>query len=401
MRTSFWHTLFISSVVAAGFYSFGCVATADEGVSEARGNLVSADNSFGFEVFRQLVEKDYDDNIFMSPTSLAIALTMTYNGASGETKEAMAKVLELQGMSLEEVNQTNAALLERLNNLGGDVLLKMANSLWVREGEEFRADFLKRNQEFYGAEISTLDFTDSKAPSIIDAWVKEKTGGKIETIVEEIPSGAILYLISAVYFKSTWAVKFDQQYTREGDFTLLDGSKKKVPMMMTGAKGVKYLKGDNFEAVGLPYGDGKVRMYLFVPHRESSLNQFYKELNAGSWDDWMSQFQQTELTIVMPRFSLEYEIVLNDALANLGMGVAFDSGTADFSGMCIGGRIWIDEVKQKTYLEVNEDGTEAAAATSVRMKKGPMAIYVNRSFFCAVRDDETGAILFMGSIVEP
>lgn len=401
MRTSFWHTLFISSVVAAGFYSFGCVATADEGVSEARGNLVSADNSFGFEVFRQLVEKDYDDNIFMSPTSLAIALTMAYNGASGETKEAMAKVLELQGMSLEEVNQTNAALLERLNNLGGDVLLKMANSLWVREGEEFRADFLKRNQEFYGAEISTLDFTDSKAPSIIDAWVKEKTGGKIETIVEEIPSGAILYLISAVYFKSTWAVKFDQQYTREGDFTLLDGSKKKVPMMMTGAKGVKYLKGDNFEAVGLPYGDGKVRMYLFVPHRESSLNQFYKELNAGSWDDWMSQFQQTELTIVMPRFSLEYEIVLNDALANLGMGVAFDSGTADFSGMCIGGRIWIDEVKQKTYLEVNEDGTEAAAATSVRMKKGPMAIYVNRSFFCAVRDDETGAILFMGSIVEP
>ena len=401
MRTSFWHTLFISSVVAAGFYSFGCVATANEGVSEARGNLVSADNSFGFEVFRQLVEKDYDDNIFMSPTSLAIALTMAYNGASGETKEAMAKVLELQGMSLEEVNQTNAALLERLNNLGGDVLLKMANSLWVREGEEFRADFLKRNQEFYGAEISTLDFTDSKAPSIIDAWVKEKTGGKIETIVEEIPSGAILYLISAVYFKSTWAVKFDQQYTREGDFTLLDGSKKKVPMMMTGAKGVKYLKGDNFEAVGLPYGDGKVRMYLFVPHRESSLNQFYKELNAGSWDDWMSQFQQTELTIVMPRFSLEYEIVLNDALANLGMGVAFDSGTADFSGMCIGGRIWIDEVKQKTYLEVNEDGTEAAAATSVRMKKGPMAIYVNRSFFCAVRDDETGAILFMGSIVEP
>ena len=401
MRTSFWQTLLISSVVAAGFYSFGCVATPVEGVSEARGNLVSADNSFGFEVFRQLMEKDYDDNIFMSPTSLAIALTMTYNGASGETKEAMAKVLELQGMSLEEVNQTNAALLERLNNLGGDVLLKMANSLWVREGEEFRADFLKRNQEFYGAEISTLDFTDSKAPSIIDAWVKEKTGGKIEVIVEEIPSGVILYLISAVYFKGAWAVKFDQQHTREGDFTLLDGSKKKVPMMMTGAKGFKYLKGDNFEAVGLPYGDGKVRMYLFVPHRESSLNQFYKELSAGSWEEWMSQFQQTELVIVMPRFSLEYEIVLNDALANLGMGVAFDSGTADFSGMCIGGRIWIDEVKQKTYLEVNEEGTEAAAATSVRMKKGPMAVYVNRPFFCAIRDDETGAILFMGSIVEP
>lgn len=391
------------SMILANSMIFGCICFSGYSDSAEGSNtleeIVSANNNFGFNLLQKLVDKNMSENIFMSPVSLAMALSMTYNGASGDTQEAMARVLELQGMSLEEVNQASAALMERLKNLGEDIRLDMANSLWAREGEEFRADFLKRNEEFYGAEIGTLDFTDPRALSIIDAWVKEKTGGKIEEIVEEIPGGIILYLINAVYFKGAWAVKFDRQYTQERDFTLLDGSKKKVPMMMTGSKEFKHLKGDNFDAVGLPYGDGSVSMYIFVPHRESSLKEFCGELTAGNWNDWMSRFQQSEITVVMPRFNLEYEIVLNDALANLGMGAAFDSNAADFSRMC-SGKVWIDEVKQKTYLEVNEEGTEAAAATAVSIKKGP-GIYVDRPFFCAIRDNDTGAMLFMGSIVEP
>ncbi len=396
MRTS--DTMLVGSMVFGFICSLGCSDSLAE-VSDDMGELVSSSNTFGINVFQQLVEQNISENIFMSPTSLAMALSMTYNGADGDTQEAMARALELHGMSLEEVNQASAALMERLRNLGEDIHLDMANSLWAREGEEFGADFLKRNEEFYGAKISTLDFSDPKAPSIIDAWVKEKTGGKIEKIVEQIPGGIILYLIDAVYFKGAWAVKFDRQYTRERDFTLLDGSKKKVPMMMTGSKDFKYLKGDNFDAVGLPYGDGSVSMYIFVPHRESSLKGFYGELRAGNWDDWMSRFQQSEITVVMPRFNLEYDIVLNDALANLGMGVAFDPNAADFSRMC-SGKVWIDEVKQKTFLEVNEEGTEAAAVASVKMKKGP-GVYVDRPFFCAIRDNDTGAILFVASVVEP
>ena len=391
------------NAILLGSMIFGCICFSGYSDSPERGNtveeIVSANNSFGLNLLQKLVEKNMSENIFMSPTSLAMALSMTYNGASGDTKEAMARVLELQGISLEEVNQASAALMEKLRNLGEDIRLDMANSMWAREGEEFKADFLKQNEEFYGAKVSALDFTDPRAPSIIDAWVREKTGGKIEEIVEEIPGGVILYLINAVYFKGAWAVKFDRQYTRERDFTLLDGSKKKVPMMMTGSKEFKYLEGDNFDAVGLPYGDGSVSMYIFVPHRESSLEELYGELTTGNWDDWMSRFQQSEITVVMPLFNLEYEIVLNDALANLGMGIAFNSVKADFSRMC-SGRVWIDQVKQKTFLEVNEEGTEAAAATSVSMKKGP-GIYVDRPFFCAIRDNDTGAILFMGSIVEP
>jgi serine protease inhibitor len=391
------NTFFLGSMI------FGCIcfpvySDSPEG-GKAVKEIVSANNTFGFNVFQQLAEKSMSENIFMSPTSLAMALSMTYNGASGDTQEAIARVLELQGISLEEVNQASAALMERLRNLGEDIHLDMANSLWAREGEEFKADFLKRNEEFYGAKISTLDFSDPRAPSIIDTWVKEKTGGKIGRIMEEIPGGIILYLINAAYFKGAWAVKFDREYTRERDFTLMDGTKKKVSMMMTGSKEFRHLKGDSFDAVGLPYGDGSVSMYIFVPHRESSLKEFYGELRAGNWDDWMSRFQQSELTVVMPRFNLEYEIILNDVLADLGMGVAFDSNAADFSLMC-SGKVWIDEVKQKTFLEVNEEGTETAAATAVRMKKGP-GIYVDRPFFCAIRDNDTGAILFMGSVVEP
>lgn len=362
--------------------------------------VVSADNSFGFSVFQHIVKENGEDNILISPVSLATTLAMTYNGSNGKTKEAMAEVLGLQGISLEETNKANAMLLKRLNNLGEDVLLEIANSLWAKEGEEFRADFLKRNMEFYGAGLNTLDFDNPKTPSIINAWVKEKTGGKIKEIVREIPSEVILYLIDAAYFKGAWAVKFDKQYTQERDFTLLDNSKKKVPMMMTISKDFKYLKGDKFDAVALPYGDGKVRMYIFVPHKESGLKEFYETLSIESWKDWMAKFQQTELNIVMPRFSVEYEIILNNSLTKLGMGVVFRKD-ANFSGMCSGGGVWIDEVKQKTSLEVNEEGTEATAAAIVSMKKGPMSVYIDRPFFCVIRDDKTGAILFMGSIMEP
>jgi len=392
------------SIIFVGL--LGCISspiyssvTEDPNPVDAR--LVSANNSFGFKLFEKLVEQSSDENVFISPTSLAIALSMTYNGANGKTQQAMAKALEIQGLNLAEVNQASAALMEKFRRPGADIRLDMANSLWAQEGEGFRQDFLRQNEEFYQAGLKYLDFSDPMAPSVISAWVKEKTNGKIENMVESIPGGVILYLINAVYFKGVWGVEFSKEHTRERDFTLLDDSKKKVLMMMAGSKAFSYLRGENFDAVGLPYGDGKVSMYVFVPHRESSLKKLYTELNAGSWEDWISQFhQQSELIVIMPRLNLEYQITLNSALTDLGMGVAFNSGAADFSRMC-SGKVWIDEVKQKTYLEVNEEGTEAAAATSVRMSRGPRAIYADRPFFCAIRDNETRAILFMGSIVEP
>lgn len=396
MQTACW-----VGIVSVSFLGCLCSPTYSAKEDSNLARLVSANTSFGFNLFDKLVEGNPDENTFISPVSIAMALAMTYNGARGETQKAMAEALELQGVSLGELNQANAMLMAKLRNLGNDVLLNLANSLWAREGEEFKQDFMERNRDFYQAHIENLDFNDPKAPSVINAWIKEKTQGKIEDMVDEIPRSAILYLINAAYFRGSWGVEFNKEYTRERDFTLLDGSKKRVLMMMAGSKSFRYLMGESFDAVGLPYGDGKASMYIFVPHRESSLEEFYRDLNAGNWEDWMSQSRQSELVVVMPRFKLEYEVILNSALEKLGMGVTFDGSEADFTGMCAG-KCWIDEVKHKAFVEVNEEGTEAAAATSVRMKKGPATyVHVDRPFFCAIRDNETGAILFMGSIVEP
>jgi len=159
--------------------------------------------------------------------------------------------------------------------------------------------------------------------------------------------------------------------------------------------------GDNFQAIALPYGNEKVSMYIFLPRENSNLDEFCKELNAGSWEGWMSEFKKYgEATVSLPKFKMEYEIVLNKALSELGMGVAFDSSKANFSGVCEG-NCWIDEVKHKTFVDVNEEGTEASAATIVKMKRGAPPLVINRPFFCAIRDDTTGAILFMGCIVDP
>lgn len=399
MRTSYVLNSMHTVVLILGCFC-SSVYTMDIEKDEAMKRIVSADNNLGFNVFKNIVKDDIDKNILISPASLAVALNMTYNGANGKTREAMAEVLKLGNMSLEEINEANAALLKKLSNLGADALMVIANSLWARMGEEFRGDFLRQNEEFYDAHIRTLDFDATEAPSVINTWVEEKTGGKIEGVVEDIPKGTILYLINAAYFKGAWGVKFDKKYTQEKDFTLMNGGKKKVSTMMTGGEGFKYLKGDKFDGVGLPYGYGKVWMYAFIPSRESNIREFYDILNEKNWNDWMKKIQGEEITIVMPKFSLEYEISLSDCLTNLGMGVAFGKD-ADFGRMFSYGGVWIDEIKQKTFLKVDEEGTEVSASTTVIMKKGPMGVYLNRPFFYAIRDEETGAILFMGSIVEP
>jgi serpin B len=367
--------------------------------------LVSANNSFGFKLFEELTEQNPGKNVFISPTSIAIALEMTYNGARGETQQAMAEALQLKEMSLQELNQANAAIMKSLNDLNSDVQLSIANSLWANKDITFKPDFMKRNEDFYHAAINNLDFSDPAASSAaINKWLSENTQQRIREIVKEsdINMDAVLFLINAVYFKGRWMVLFDEKYNRERDFTLMDGSKKKVIMMTASSNQFSIHGDDGFQAVSLPYGKGRISMYIFLPDRDSSLKSFLKGLDADNWESWVSQLQKgEELTIILPKFKLEYEADLNDVLKSLGMGVAF-SPKADFSGISQQGG-FIDEVKHKTFLEVNEEGTEAAAATVVKMKRGyaTAPVIVDRPFFCVIRDDETGAILFMGSILDP
>ncbi|MEH1826992.1 MAG: serpin family protein [Nostoc sp.] len=369
--------------------------------------IVESSNKFGFKLFSEVLKNDRGgNNIFISPSSVAIALAMTYNGASGSTQQAMAKTLELQGMNLPEINSSYAAALKQLlDNPDAKVQLKIANSLWANQDVSFAPDFLKRTQDFYQAKVSNLNFKDAATSHIINNWVKENTNGKITKIVERIEPNQVLFLINAIYFKGSWSNEFDKKETAQYPFYITPGRRKQHSMMSQ--KGdYRYYENEQFQAVSLPYGkDGKFSFYIFLPQQNSSLKAFYKNLNVENWEKWMTQFNKQKGFIRLPRFKTEYDITLNDALKTLGMEEAF-SNKANFSGM--GKNFAISQVKHKTFVEVNEEGTEAAAATSVgivttslRQEPEPFRMIVDRPFFCAIRDNQTGSLLFMGSIIEP
>jgi serpin B len=368
--------------------------------------LVDANTKFGFNLFSEILKQDSKKNVFVSPTSVAIALSMTYNGASGETQEAMAKALELQGMSLQDINQANETLKASLENADPDVQLSIANSLWAKQGTDFKRDFLQRNQQFYKAKVTELDFAKPDSIGIINNWVKENTHGKIDKIVQQIRPDNVLFLINAIYFKGNWTKKFDKSQTTERPFYLTDGTQKQHPLMSQSGK-YRYFENDTFQAVSLPYGKERLNLYVFLPKKNTSLDAFQQQLAVENWQQWMNQFRMRQGSIQLPRFKFDYDIQLNNALKALGMESAFNDTQANFSNMTAES-VKIDEVKHKTFVEVNEEGTEAAAATSVGIAmtsamrpEEPFQMVVDRPFFCAIRDNQTGTILFMGSIREP
>jgi serine protease inhibitor len=369
--------------------------------------LLDANTRFGFKLFSEILKEKRGKNTFVSPSSVAIALSMTYNGASGSTQQAMARALELRGMSLQEINQANAGLKQVLENPDPQVQLAIANSLWARQGIPFKPEFLQRNKTFYNAEVASLDFADPAAKDTINNWVKQNTQGKIDKIIDQIKADQVMFLINAIYFKGQWSEKFDKSATAPAPFYLAGGKSKQHPLMsQTGD--YRYFENEQFQAVSLPYGaKQRISMYIFLPKPKSNLDAFYKNLSVQSWNTWISQFGRRQGSIKIPRFKLEDELQLNKALKALGMAEAFDRDRANFSALS-SEPMSIDEVKHKTFVEVNEEGTEAAAvtsigvvATSAQIPQEPFNMVVDRPFFCAIRDNQTGTILFMGSIVDP
>ncbi len=371
-------------------------------------SLADSNNRFGFNLYNQL--ENSSQSILISPISVALALHMTYNGADAGTKEAMAKALQVTGIDLEALNQKNQDLLRCLKAADSKVKLEIANSIWLREDMAFDQDFLKRNKDYYSAGAYNLDFNDTGAADTINNWVEDSTKGLIKDIVDPpINLMTIMFLINAVYFQGTWTEQFDKQATFEDIFYLASGSQAKVPMMNQSGT-YDYYEAPNFQAIRLPYGKEKrMAMYVFLPNENSSLADFHKGLNYANWENWLSRFETKTGAIMIPRFSLEYEKSLNDALSALGMKIAFDPGSADFSRMVPADNsddIYISDVKHKTFIEVDESGTEAAAVTSVEMRVKGMPMYdfnmkVDRPFFYIIHDSETGAVLFMGSVSDP
>jgi serpin B len=386
----------------------GCLAAlplAREALAEKQGEPATAYTKFGFKLFGKLIAEK-EQNVFISPASVAFALAMVYNGAAGETQQAMARTLEIQGLSLDALNQGNARLRQALGNPDPRIKLSLANSLWLQQGFAFTPGFLKCNEEFYGATLEVINFADPRSSAAINAWVAKATTGKITGIVDKIEPP--LLLINAIYFKGLWAKPFDKALTKELPFTLLDGRQKRAPMMSQ-AGNYQYYRGKNFQAVSLPYGEkGRFSMKIFLPDQDSSLKEFLRELNAANWQRWLADFHKTPGSIVLPRFKLEYEASLTEPLKAMGMEVAFDINKANFAHLDpTPPGVYIGEVKHKTLVEVNEEGTEAAAVTAVHMPLASMApmqeftMVVDRPFFVAIDDSETGVQLFLGAVVEP
>ena len=396
---------FIALIMCSNLFLTSIPATNSD--TSQQDQLHAATSRFAFKLYNQILKQRTAGNTFVSPASLMLALALTYNGADGTTRESMARALELEGMSLDDVNRSFADLKAALNPSDPKVQFKIANSLWVRKGLPLKPAFVKRNRDFFDAEITNLNFADPAAPQTINSWVSKNTDGKIEKIVDRISADAVLFLINAIYFKGQWQVEFKKDATKPDVFRLPGGERKEVPMMSQSGDYL-YYKGNGFQSVALPYGKGSVSMYVFLPDEQTTLEQFERSLTAENWDMWMKSFQFTPGDLMLPRFKVEWESNLNDALKALGMADAFDPSRANFSQMASGNQLYISEVKQKAWAEVNEEGTVAAAVTSVgvltaavQQPREKFVMKVDRPFFFAIRDMQTGVVLFMGSVANP
>ncbi len=359
-------------------------------------------NEFALKLLPKLAQPG--KNTLISPFSISMALSMTANGAAGSTRTAMLKALQISDVKLDQINHDYNQLMKLYQK--SDVTIDIANSLWGRPDLAFRKAFLKKNREAYDAKIQLLNFLKPGVASIINAWVAEQTQNKIEEIIDRVDPSAILYLINAIYFNGKWSQAFDKKLTKEAPFKLQDGTELKLPFMKQNGR-YKHLKTNQFEAIALPYGKGDFAFYIFLPKAGVSVQSFVKKLQYSNWQSWMTQFRKMPGNISLPRFTLEYEVELSEALKALGMALAF-SQAADFSDMVPPPlRAAISQVKHKTFMEVTEVGTEAAAATSVEvvmtasLPPQPFELLIDRPFVCAIRDERSGALLFIGAVSAP
>jgi serine protease inhibitor len=370
--------------------------------------LIDSDNQFGFELMQKIVEnQDETANTMISPVSVSLALAMTYNGAAGETQEAMEETLHLNGLSKEQVNESYQSLMESLLSVDEKVTMEIANSIWYRQEFHVEQDFIDVNKKYYDAGVSPLDFDSPEAVDIINNWVAEKTHDKIPKIIETIDPLDVMFLINALYFNGKWKYQFDEEKTTEEPFYLQDGSQIQTDMMVTETD-LRYHRNDLFQVVELPYGRGNYSMVCFLPSQDHRPDDIFAAMNNENWNQWMANLDTTGIELHLPKFKFEYKKKLNEMLKLLGMGEAFNPDKSDFSGINPDRKdLHISEVLHKTFVEVDEKGTEAAAVTSVTMTAtsigggGPRVLRFDRPFVFAIHEVTTNTIVFMGKLEEP
>jgi len=377
--------------------------------------VAAAGNDCGFRLLDAVQKKHPHSNVVLSPVSAALDLSMALNGASGDTAQQMKALLAFDDADLPAINAANAQLVQTLTTPVKSVVLSVADSLWADSRRmALRKAYVEQMQRYYGAEVADVDFGSEATPARINAWVEKKTQGKIPKIIDRINPADVALLLNALYFKGQWTDKFDATKTQPHDFTLADGSAKKVPLMDQSAK-FDYFETKDMQAIRLPYGTGDLAMDVLLPEPHSSLAALETELTPQNWKTWQGLFVERRGEIGLPRFELKAQYLLNEPLQDLGMKRAFEAGAAQFQeifepgpGQSAGPNFYISSVLQATYLKVDEEGSEAAAVTSigitmtaVRPEPLPFRMIVDRPFFCAIEDRRSHALLFVGAIYDP
>ncbi|MBR9998832.1 MAG: serpin family protein [Cyclobacteriaceae bacterium] len=403
-----WVLLFLAS--------FGCEKSGDPEIndnppilrelSDGEISLIASSNEFVFDLFGEINTRESGGNFFFSPLSVEYALGMTLNGAGEDTREAIRRVLGNESLNEEGINASYETLTEFLLGIDKTVLLKIANSVWYRHDLTVKEAFKDAVQIHYDAEVAGLDFSLPSAKDEINGWVSGKTEGLIRDLIDGIPADAVMYLINAIYFKADWQYKFDKSLTDLSSFYLEDGNMTEIEMMTSDGAEINYFSNDYLRLVDIPYGNGQYSMILLVPVPEHSLEEITGSLDNASFTQWISSTTPGKSRLTMPKFRIKYKTLLNDDLSNMGMGIAFSS-EADFSRLFENPlELMISRVIHQAVIEVNEEGSEAAAATAVEIVETslppePDIIIINRPFIFLIREKHSGTILFAGKLTDP
>lgn len=381
-------------------------------LSQEQIEIIDGTNRFGLDLFREVVDAEpASENLFISPLSVHLALSMTWNGADGNTRQQMMDVLNYPDHDDETINASIRKLIEDLLSVDKKVETGIANSIWYRDTWNIRQDFLDVNKKYFDARIGPLDFDNPASRDIINAWVAEMTNNRIEEIVDQIDVDHVMFLINAIYFKGVWTKEFVAENTRERPFYLSAGNQKEVMTMETEGE-FGYAERDGYKVAELPYGQGNYSMLVFLPDQVLSADELIHKLDTDEWNTLPDMLASNQtVNIRLPRFTFEYDTDLDEALINLGMTDAFDELRADLTRIADPGsrNLYVSRVRHKSFVEVNEEGTEAAAVTSVEVSVtsfNPDApqitnFHVNRPFVFAIKEKYTNSIIFIGRVMEP
>jgi len=374
--------------------------------SEKSAQIIAGDNQFGFELFQKINSSpDVSGNTMISPMSVSLALAMVYNGAEGNTKKQMEDLLHKSNLTPEDINQSYKDLVAALSSHDPKVELSISNAIFYRNTFNVKNDFIATNQNYYNAEVAGLDFSKaSETLNTVNGWVNTKTKGKIDKIIDQVKSEDVMYLLNAIYFNGEWKYRFDASETMNMLFTKADNSVIQVPTMEI-ENHFNYLDNSSFQLLEMPYGSGKYSMLIFLPASGKSTTDVISALTAESVNDWISQLTELKKKVYIPRFEFKFENSLKDELAALGMTDAFNDAKANLSGISDAAKLVISEVMHKSYIKVDERGTEAAAVTGITVgvtSVGPDTSFrVDHPFVFAIREKDTKAILFIGKVVNP